>query len=150
MGVVLAKKLNMRFLDSDLVIQEEYGKTLEELIEEHGDAGFIRIEDEVNYNLNPHNTIIATGGSAVYGQEAMEHFKNIGKIIFLDVPECEREERIGNLAERGVVSNGKTSIEEIFADRLSLYRKYADITVCENKKLLRESVEELYRLVKSE
>ena len=85
LGVVLAKKLNMRFLDSDLVIQEEYGKTLEELIEEYGDAGFIRIEDEVNYKLNPQNTIIATGGSAVYGKRAMEHFKQIGTVIFLSL-----------------------------------------------------------------
>ena len=149
LGVVLAKKLNMRFLDSDLVIQEEYGKTLEKLIEEHGDAGFIRIEDEVNYNLNPHNTIIATGGSAVYGKRAMEHFKQIGTVIFLDVPVVDIYDRVGSLKERGVVSNGKNGIEEIFADRNRLYHKYADIIYTQKNNMLRESVEELYAIIKN-
>lgn len=149
LGVVLAKKLNMRFLDSDLVIQEKYGKTLEKLIEEHGDAGFIRIEDEINYNLNPHNTIIATGGSAVYGKRAMEHFKQIGTVIFLDVPVDDIFNRVGSLKERGVVSNGKNGIEEIFADRNRLYRKYADIIYTQKNNMLRESVEELYAIIKN-
>ena len=147
LGVVLAKKLGYRFVDSDLLIQEKYGKTLERLIEEYGDDGFIRLENDVNCSICAERTVIATGGSAVYGEQAMAHFKDIGTVIYLDISEEELEERIGSLKERGVVSNGKQSIEEIFEDRKNLYHKYADITVCQDKKLLRESVEEIYDLV---
>lgn len=146
-GVVLAKKLGYRFVDSDLLIQEKYDKTLERLIEENGDAGFIQIENDVNCSIDVRKTVIATGGSAVYGAQAMEHFRDIGTIIYLDVSYEELEERLGSLKERGVVSNGKTTIEEIFEDRKNLYKKYADITVLLDKKLLRESVEEIYDLV---
>ena len=85
-GVVLAKALGYSFIDSDLLIQEKYQTKLSQLIDENGDAGFIQIENDVNKQLSPQNTIIATGGSAVYGKEAMEHFKEIGTIIYLQVP----------------------------------------------------------------
>ena len=91
LGVVLAKKLGYSFIDSDIVIQDTYGKTLEELIDEHGDAGFIKIENDVNCGISPEHTIIATGGSAVYGEGAMEHFKEIGTVIYLKVSEKELE-----------------------------------------------------------
>ena len=83
LGVVLAKKMGYSFIDSDIVIQDTYGCTLEELIDKHGDAGFIKIENDINCSISPEHTIIATGGSAVYGKEAMEHFKEIGTVIYL-------------------------------------------------------------------
>ena len=88
-GVVLAKKLGYRFLDSDLLIQEQYENTLENLIAEHGDEGFITLENAVNKSINVKRTVIATGGSAVYGSEAMEHLSEIGTVIYLEVPEEE-------------------------------------------------------------
>lgn len=146
-GVVLAKKLGYRFVDSDLLIQEQYGMTLERLIEQYGDKGFIDIENNVNKSIDISHSVIATGGSAVYGEEAMEHFKQMGTVIYIDIPTKEICERIGSLKERGVVSNGKTTIEEIFNDRKRLYRKYADITVRFENRLLREAVEEIYELI---
>lgn len=74
-GVVLAKKMGYQFIDSDIVIQQKYEKTLEQLIDEHSDAGFIQIENDVNKEIKAERTVIATGGSVVYGREAMEHFK---------------------------------------------------------------------------
>ena len=133
LGVVLAKKLGYSFIDSDLVIQEKYG-----------DDGFIKIENDVNCTINAEHAVIATGGSAVYGETAMEHFKDIGTVIYLEVDEIELEERVGSLKERGVVSNGKTTIDEIFEDRKNLYRKYADITLNLNGKSIRESVDDIY------
>ena len=121
LGVVLAKKLGYSFIDSDLVIQEKYGTTLERIIEKYGDDGFIKIENDVNCTINAEHAVIATGGSAVYGETAMEHFKDIGTVIYLEVDEIELEERVGSLKERGVVSNGKTTIDEIFEDRKNLY-----------------------------
>lgn len=111
------KKLGYSFIDSDLVIQEKYGTTLERIIEKYGDDGFIKIENDVNCTINAEHAVIATGGSAVYGETAMEHFKDIGTVIYLEVDEIELEERVGSLKERGVVSNGKTTIDEIFEDR---------------------------------
>lgn len=146
-GVVLAKKLGYRFIDSDLLIQEKYEETLENLIEEYGDEGFIKLENDVNKSIEAKRTVIATGGSAVYGQEAMEHLSGIGTVIYLEVPENELKERLGSLKARGVVANGKTTVEEIYEDRKALYKKYADITIRLNNRLLRESVEELYELI---
>ena len=95
LGVVLAKKIGFGFIDSDLVIQQREGMTLERIIEKHGDAGFIQIENEVNCSISPHHTVIATGGSAVYGKEAMEHFKDIGTVVYLELPPESLEERLG-------------------------------------------------------
>ena len=148
LGVVLAKKLGYSFIDSDIVIQDTYGKTLEELIDEHGDAGFIKIENDVNCGISPEHTIIATGGSAVYGEGAMEHFKEIGTVIYLKVSEKELESRLGSLKERGVVSNGKTTIEEIFEDRKRLYEKYADIIITQEGMDIRTIVEDMYSRIK--
>lgn len=146
-GVVLAKKMGYRFIDTDIVIQEAYAKTLEELIEEHTDTGFIQLENNVNMGINAQNTVIATGGSAVYGSEAMQHFKKNGVVVYLKVSEEELKIRLGSLKERGVVSNGKTTIEEIFADRKALYEKYADITVTSSNEMIRDSVEDVYEKV---
>ena len=145
LGVVLAKKIGFGFIDSDLVIQQREGMTLERIIEKHGDAGFIQIENEVNCSISPHHTVIATGGSAVYGDEAMEHFKQIGTVIYLKVSEKELESRLGSLKERGVVSNGKSTVEEIFEDRKRLYEKYADITIVQEGRDIRMIVEDMYK-----
>ena len=119
LGVVLAKKIGFGFIDSDLVIQEREGMTLERIIEKHGDAGFIQIEN----------------------------FKDIGTVVYLELPPELLEERLGSLKERGVVSNGKTTVEEIYADRTALYKKYADITLNEQGKQIRETVEMLYDII---
>lgn len=137
-GVVLAKMLGYRFMDSDLVIQEKTGKLLSELIEENGDAGFIQIENDINKAIEVEKTVIATGGSAVYGKEAMEHFKETGIVVYLSVPFDEISERVGNLHKRGVVANGKSTIEEIFDERVSLYEKYADVVIDADEASVRE------------
>lgn len=147
-GVVLAKKLGYGFIDSDLVIQEKYGNTLEKLIDKYKDAGFIKLENDVNCSIAPQKTVIATGGSVVYGEEAMKHFKEIGTLIYLEVQEQELEERLGSLKERGVVANGRNTIKEIFEDRKRLYEKYADITFRQNGEILYKTVERLYSLIK--
>jgi len=142
-GVVLAKVIGYKFLDSDLVIQEKEGKLLSQIIEDNGDAGFIRIENDVNKSIEVDHTVIATGGSAVYGDEAMEHFKSIGTVIYLEVPYKEIEKRVGSLKDRGVVSNGKASIEDIYADRIALYEKYADVIIKDWDMPIRETIEKI-------
>ena len=134
-GVVLAKKMGYQFIDSDIVIQQKYAKTLEQLIDEYSDAGFIQIENDVNKEIKAEHTVIATGGSVVYGRAI---------VVYLKVPEEELKKRLGSLKERGVVSNGKATIAEIFEDRKALYEQYADITVTCANEMLRYSVEDVY------
>lgn len=133
-GVVLAKSLGMRFVDSDLLIQERYKKLLHELIEERGIEGFLLAEDEVNASIQTDNAVIATGGSVVYGKNAMEHLKQIGTIVYLKLSCRELAVRLGDLNERGVVIKDGQDLEGLYAERIPYYEKYADLTIdCENK-----------------
>ena len=124
-GVVLAKRLGYRFVDSDLVIQEKYDRLLHELIEEHGVEGFWKIEEEVNASLKPRKSVIATGGSVIYGQRAMEHLREIGTVVYLKLPYEEVAERLGDLNERGVTLMPGQTLADLYEERIPLYEKYA-------------------------
>ena len=102
-GVVLAKILGYHFLDSDLEIQEQTGKLLHELITEHGDEGFLEIENRVNAGLAVDKTVIATGGRAVFGEDAMKHLQEISTVVYLRLPYKSLKRRLGDLKKRGVV-----------------------------------------------
>lgn len=128
-GVLLAKNLAYGFLDSDLVIQEQSGRKLQEMIDEMGPEAFSAFEDAVNATLIPHNTVIATGGSAVYGTRAMEHFKEIGTVVYLKASYETIEKRIRNFATRGIVIPEGQTFRDVYNERTALYEKYADITV---------------------
>lgn len=142
-GVVLAKHMGCRFIDSDLEIQERYGRLLHELIEEHGVEGFWKIENDVNASLNYENSVIATGGSVIYGSGAMEHLSRIGKVVYLKLPYEEVAQRLGDLTARGVTLLPGQTLWDLYQERIPLYEKYAHVTVeCEGK-MLREIVEEI-------
>lgn len=139
-GVVLAKKLGYSFLDSDLVIQETYGKLLHELIEENGVEGFWKIENDVNASINRHRSIIATGGSAIYGKEAMEHLREIGTVVYLKLPYAVIEDRLGDLNARGVTLRPGQTLRDLYEERVPLYEKYAHVVVECDGRVLREVV----------
>ena len=101
-GVVLAKVVGHKFVDSDLVIQEQQGKLLHELITEHGMDGFLEIENQTNASLDMTKAVIATGGSVIYGKEAMEHLKEIGLVVYLKLSLESIADRLGDLKKRGV------------------------------------------------
>ena len=142
-GVVLAKRLGKKFVDTDIVIQEKYGKLLKELIEEHGDEGFREIEDEVNAGLDLDNSIISPGGSVVYGEKAMQHLKEISVIIYLELSYTAIKSRLGDLRERGITLKEGQSLKDLYLERVPLYEKYADITVNEMKKSLAKTIDEI-------
>ena len=142
-GVVLAKRLGKKFVDTDIVIQEKYGKLLKELIEEHGDEGFREIEDEVNAGLDLDNCIISPGGSVVYGEKAMQHLKEISVIIYLELSYTAIKSRLGDLRERGITLKEGQSLKDLYLERIPLYEKYADITVNEMKKTLAKTIDEI-------
>lgn len=130
-GVILAKILGYHFLDSDLVIQEREERRLHQIIAEEGTDGFLKIENDVNASLDVKKTIIATGGSAVYGKEAMEHLKKIGEIVYLKADYSTIKNRLGNLEKRGVALKPGQSLKDLYDERTVLYEKYADVTVDE-------------------
>lgn len=146
-GVVLAKKLGYGFVDSDLVIQEKYGKLLHELIEEHGVEGFWKLENEVNASLNRHKCVIATGGSAVYGEEAMEHLRESGTVIYLKLPYQEVADRLGDLNARGVTMFPGQSLKDLYEERTPLYEKYAHIVVDCDHKYIRQLAAQIAEMV---
>ena len=102
-GVILAKELGYQFLDADLLIQKRENRLLKEIIEQEGVDGFIEIENQVNASIEADRTVVATGGSVVYGEEAMAHLKKIATVIYLRLSYEELEKRLGNLKNRGVV-----------------------------------------------
>ena len=142
-GVVLAKHMGYRFVDSDLVIQEKYGKRLYQLIEENGVEGFWKIENDVNASLNVTFSVIATGGSAIYGKSAMEHLSEIGMVVYLQLSLEEVAERLGDLNARGVTLQPGQNLQDLYAERTPLYEKYADVTIDCNGKQLRDIVIEI-------
>ena len=131
-GVVLAKLLNYKFVDSDIVIQQKMKKKLNELILEHGAEYFKKIENKINSSLNIKKCVVATGGSVVFGKDAMEHFKKIGTVVYLKASLDSLEKRLGDLDKRGVVHKPGETLLDIFNERSPLYEKYADIIIDEN------------------
>lgn len=140
-GVILAKVLNYDFLDSDLVIQKKTGQRLKDIISGKGIDGFNAVENQINREIQCENTVIATGGSVVYGKEAMEHFQKIGTIVYLKISYESLDERLGDLDERGVVHKKGQTLQDIYEERTALYEKYADVTVELDGKTVAETVD---------
>ena len=142
-GVVLAKRLGYSFVDADLVIQSWEGKLLHEIIEERGVEGFWMLEEAVGESMDVRRTVIATGGSAVYGENAMAHYKQIGTVVYLSLPLEGIRERLGDLTERGVTLRDGQELDGLYVERQPLYERYADVTVdCEGLSI-REIVEQI-------
>lgn len=142
-GVVLAKNLGYHFIDSDILIQNKYGKLLHEIIEEEGTEGFWQIENDVNASIQEKCSVIATGGSAVYGAKAMEHLREIATVVYLELSYESVEVRLGDLNRRGVTLREGQTLQMLYEERVPLYEKYAHVTInCEGK-AIREIVAEI-------
>lgn len=151
-GVLLAKTLMMDFVDTDLIIQNRYNSVLVDLIESKGIEGFKYLENDLLKTLRFENTVIATGGSAVYGEDAMGNLKRNATTVYLKLTTCEIESRIKNITTRGIVMQPDCTIEELLNERAPLYERYADVifecdgkTVEETVSLIKEQILELKR-----
>ena len=132
-GVLLAKSLLLSFTDTDLLIQEKYKKSLCDIIKDNGTKAFLNIEEDIILNADFKNSVIATGGSAVFGERAMNQLKENGVIVYLSLPIDEIKRRIGDIKSRGVVLTNGNTVDDIFKERKPLYEKYADIKIdCDN------------------
>lgn len=147
-GVILAKQLGYEFVDSDLVIQRRENRLLSEIIEHEGVDGFIEIENQVNTSLSVEKSVIATGGSVVYGREAMEHLKKTGKIIYLRISYQELENRLGNLKGRGVILRKGQTLRHIYEERIPLYEMYADYIVDEENLDIEGTLQKILETIK--
>ncbi len=128
-GVLLAKSMLLDFIDTDLIIQNKLSLPLQEIIKQKGTAAFIEIEDNILSELKSNNSVIATGGSAVYGENAMQNLKKDAKTIYLKLPLSEIEKRINNIKTRGIVMAKNETLADIYEARTPLYEEYADITI---------------------
>ena len=142
-GVILAKELGYQFVDADLLIQKQEKRLLKEIISEEGIEGFIAIENQVNASIEANRTVIATGGSVVYGREAMEHLGEIATVIYLKLSYKALRKRLGNLKNRGVVLRDGQTLKDLYEERVVLYEKYADITIDEENKNLEETLQSI-------
>ncbi|MCR5194780.1 MAG: shikimate kinase [Pseudobutyrivibrio sp.] len=131
LGVVLAKELGYEFVDADLLIQKRENRLLKEIIADKGVEGFMQVENDVNASIQASKTIIATGGSVIYGKEAMEHLKEIGTILYLKLDFATLDSRLGSLKGRGVVLKDGQDLKALYEERVPLYEKYADVIVDE-------------------
>lgn len=142
-GVLLAKRLGYSFVDADIVIQEKTGKLLKEIIAEQGTDGFLKVEEEVNSELNVERSVIAPGGSVIYGPKAMEHLKEISVVVYLKLSYEDVKMRLGDLKDRGVALKDGMTLKDLYDERIPLYERYADITIDETGKTAGVIVDEL-------
>lgn len=146
-GVVVAKRLGKRFIDTDLLIQEQEGKLLREIIEEVGEKGFLKIENQVNRDINVENAVISPGGSVVYCDEAMQHYKEIGTVVYLSASYQTIKRRIKSPKKRGVVLWEGQTFRDLYEERIQLFEKYADVTICEDGDQIEQTIEKVLEAV---
>lgn len=148
-GRLLAARLKYDFLDTDDVIREINGCELRDIIREEGLDGFKKREEEAICSVNCKRTVIATGGSAVYSERAMEHLRSIGRIVYLAVDYDTIARRIGDPQKRGVAMAPGMTLRDLYEERATLYKKYADVVVLEQgKENTAQSVSRLYAILR--
>jgi shikimate kinase len=128
-GVILAKRLSRGFVDTDLLIQTDQGRSLQSIVDQDGYLALRSIEERILLNLRCSNQVIATGGSAAYSQPAMAHLKEVGVIIFLHADLATLNKRVHDFSERGLAKGPDQTLEDLFQERISLYTTCADITI---------------------
>lgn len=146
-GVVVAKRLGKKFIDTDLLIQEQENKLLCDIISEVGEEGFLKIENRVNCGVNVENAVISPGGSVVYCEDAMKHYKEIGTVVYLKVSFQTIESRIRDPKKRGVVLRPGQTLHDLYEERGRLFEKYADVTICEDGCRIEETIESVLEKV---
>ena len=149
LGVLLAKAMGKLFVDTDIIIQQKTKRILQDIIYNDGTDAFLNLEEEILLSVNEENTVIATGGSAVYSEKAMEHFRKSGKIVYLHVDFAEIEKRVTNITTRGIVLKNGKSLADAFDERKPLYDRHADIVVDCTGNTVEESVCQIKKCIDS-
>ena len=143
LGVLLAKALGKSFTDTDLRIQQREGRLLQDIIDGNGVDAFLKAEESAVLSVTDENSVIATGGSVVYSEAAMQHLRSDGTVVYLRVSFEELTERLSNITTRGIVFKNGSDLAGVYGERLPLYEKYADITVECTGRTIEQSVCEI-------
>ena len=146
-GVVLAKTMNKGFVDTDILIQQREGMALQQIINKHGNEYFHQVEEAVLCGFEGYNYVVATGGSAIYYEKAIEHFKKNGKVVYLKVSLETVLERLSNIKTRGVTLAKGQTLQDLYEERIPLYEKYADVTIESEGCTVEELVEQIIKKV---
>lgn len=149
-GVVAAKMLLKNFYDTDLLIQNLENSSLQNIIDSKGGDYFEQAEENALLSLDIKGTVIATGGSAVYSEKAMAHLRSLGKIVFLNLSYDNMCRRISNLSTRGVVMKAGYTLQDMYDERLPLYKKWADIIIECDELSVEQTAQAIYDAVKTE
>ncbi len=129
-GKALARRLKYRYLDFDVEIEKKYGKTLKELISKYGENGFIKLEEKVVIkHTREKDTVFSPGGSIIYSKNAMHHLRRHSLVVYLDVPFKVISGRVKCIIDRGIITRGAATLEQVYTKRKALYKKYAHVTV---------------------
>ncbi len=147
-GVIVAKELGYSFIDTDLLIQKQEGCLLKDIIAKKGVDGFLEVENQVNRDVVAERAIISPGGSVVYCEEAMEHFKEIATIIYLKIGFEQIQRRLRNIKNRGVVLREGQTLKMLYDERAELFEKYADITIVQDEKDVEGTIAEVLKRIK--
>ena len=131
-GVLLAKALGKSFVDTDLIIQQAAGMKLADILARFGAERFRKMEDAALRSVTGTDAVVATGGSAVFCENGMEHLATGGTVVYLDVPLPDLEKRLSGIKTRGVVMKEGETVGQLLNERRPYYEKYADITVRES------------------
>ncbi len=140
-GVVLAKTLGMGFIDTDLLIQSSQKKQLQQIIDEEGPETFLQIENDVIAGLETENTVIATGGSVIFGSEAMERLQTGGVTLYIELPLEALLKRLSNIKTRGIAMPKGTTLADVYRQRIPLYKRFADIIIPAERLSLEDTVQ---------
>lgn len=149
-GVLLAKRLGYSFVDVDILIQEQEGRLLKDIIQQEGMDGFLEVENQVNASLNVKHSIIAPGGSVIYGEEAMRHLREVSMVVYLKLSYEDVECRLGDLKDRGVALRDGMTLRDLYEERVPYYERYADITIDETGKTPGQTVDELRAIMEAQ
>lgn len=146
-GKKLAKHLKFNLIDSDLLIEKKYGKSLQDILSQNGNKKFKEIEEGVLLSVEFNRIVLATGGSAVFCDTAMEHIKGNSMVIYLEVPYEDISARISNFSERGLLKRADQTIQEAYKERQGLYHHYADYII-QNNGEIDSCLNKIFNLIK--
>ncbi|MCX7710074.1 MAG: shikimate kinase [Clostridia bacterium] len=148
-GVLLAKAVGMPFVDTDIVIQQETGRLLQDIINKDGIKSFLEIEERVVSRLNLKDHVIATGGSVVYSRRAMERLQSNSIIVYLQLTYEEVEARIKNITTRGIAMEKGQTLYDLYQERIALYEQYQDMVIPCTGKSVEEVIGEVKKKIES-
>ncbi len=147
-GVLLAKRLGLGFVDTDLEIQVREGCTLQEFVDARGYRALRRVEEEILLDVALQSRVVATGGSVVYSAAVMARLAGAGPVVYLRAELPILESRVAAAPLRGIASDPDQSYAEVYAERTPLYERYADLAIATGGMKPEQVAEEIARVLR--